>query len=74
MSFPSGNSNTDNVHNSFKMTPTVLSKEYGYSNWKYDLSIWEAVTTLEKEKQGLSALLSLTSQDKQAVKTTSVKI
>ena len=52
------------------MTPPVLTKEYGYYNWKFDLSIWEAFTSLEKEKQG-PPVLSLTRQDKQAVRTTS---
>ena len=50
------------------MTPPILNKEYGYSNCKYDLSIWEAFTTLEKTKQGLAMFLSLTGQDKQTVR------
>ena len=73
MSTPSANSNTDNAHNTFKMTPLGLTKEYGYSNQKYDLSIWKACTSLEKEKQGLAVFLSLTSQDKQAERTISVE-
>ena len=68
MSTLSGNSN-DNVHNNFKMTPPVLTKEYGYSNWKYDLTL----TSLEKEKQGLAVCLPLTSQKKQVVRTTSIE-
>ena len=67
MSTLSGNSN-DNAH-IFKMTPPVLTKEYGYSNWKYDLTL----TSLEKEKQGLAVFLSLTSQKKQVVRTVSIE-
>ena len=73
MSTLSGNNNSGNAHNSFKMTPPVLIKEYGYSNWNYDLSIWEAFTLLEKEKQSLAVFLTLTSQHKQAVRTISVE-
>lgn len=51
------------------MTPPVLTKEYGYSNWKYDLTL----TSLEKEKQGLAVCLPLTSQKKQVVRTTSIE-
>lgn len=69
MSTPSGNSNSSNIHNSFKTTPPVLTKEYGYSNWKYDLTL----TSLEKEKQGLAVFLSLTSQKKQVVRTISIE-
>ena len=58
---------------SFKMTPPVLTKEYGYSNWKYNLIIWEPFTSLEKEKKGLAVFLSLIGQDKQAVRTISVE-
>lgn len=67
MSTPKRNINNDNAHNSFQMTPLVLTKDYGYLNWKFDLSVWEAFTLLEKEKQGLLTFLSLTSLDKQAV-------
>ena len=63
MSTLSGNSNNDNSYKSFKLTQPVLTKEYDYSNWKQNLSIWEALTSLEKEKQGLEVFLSLTSQD-----------
>ena len=49
------------------MTSLVLTKDYGYLNWKFDLSVWEAFILLEKEKQGLLTFLSLTSLDKQAV-------
>ena len=73
MSTPSGNSNNNNIHNSFKMTPPVLTKEYRYSKRKGDLSVWEALSSLEKNKQGLAGLLSLTGQDKQAVRTISVE-
>ena len=66
-------SGSNNSGNGFKMTPPVLIKEYGYSNWKYDLSIWEAFTLLEKEKQSLAVFLNLTSQHKQAVRTISVE-
>ena len=48
---------TSSVNCIFKTTPTIQNKEYGYSNWKYDLSVWEAFTSL------------VTSQDKQAVGT-----
>ena len=48
MSTPIKNSNHDNARNSFKITPPVLTKEYGYSTWKYNLSIWEAFNSLEK--------------------------
>ena len=67
MSTPKWNINNDNAHNSFQMTSLVLTKDYGYLNWKFDLSVWEAFTLLEKEKQGLLTFLSLTSLDKQAV-------
>ena len=56
-----------------KMTPLVLVKEYGHSNWKFNLIIWEAFTSLEKGKQGLAVFLFLISQDKQAVRTISVE-
>ena len=72
MSTLRGNSNNDNTHNSFKMTPPVLTKEYSYSNWKYNLRVWEALTLLEKDKQGLAVFLALTGQDKQAVRNISV--
>ena len=51
-----------------------MLKEYGYSNWKRDLSVWEALISCEKDKQGLAVFLSLTSQNKQAVRTVSVGI
>ena len=51
-----------------------MLKEYGYSNWKRDLSVWEALISWEKDKQGLAVFLSLTSQNKQAVRTVSVGI
>ena len=73
MSTPSGNSNNGNTHNSYKMTPPVLTKEYGYSNWRYNLSVWEVLTLLEEENQGFTVYLSLTSQDKQAARTRSVE-
>ena len=63
MSTLSGNSNDDNSYKIFKLTQPVLTKVYDYSNWKQNLSIWEALTSLEKEKQGLEVFLSLTSQD-----------
>ena len=65
MSTPSGNSNDNNAHNSFEMTPPVRMDDY--SNCKYDSNIWETFTLLEKEKQGLVVFLSLICQDKQAV-------
>ena len=73
MSTTSGSDNMDNAHNSFKMILPVLTKEYGYSNWKYNLIIWEAFTLLEKKKQSLTVFLTLTSQDKHAVRTISVE-
>ena len=73
MSTPTKNSNNDNAHNSFKITPPVLTKEYGHSTWEYNLSIWEAFTSLEKWEQGLAIFFSLTGQDKQAARTISVK-
>ena len=48
---------TSSVNCIFKTTQTIQNKEYGYSNWKYDLSVWEAFTSL------------VTGQDKQAVRT-----
>ena len=54
---------TNNTHNSFKMVQPVLTKEYGYSNWKYNLSVWKDLASLEKDKQGLAVFLSLTGQD-----------
>lgn len=63
MSTLSGNSNNDNSYKIFQLTQPVLTKEYDYSNWKQNLSIWEALTSLEKEKQGVEVFLSLTSQD-----------
>ena len=51
-----------------------MLKESGYSNWKRDLSVWEALISWEKDKQGLAVFLSLTSQNKQAVRTVSVGI
>ena len=36
------------------MTPPIVNKKYGCSNWKHNLSLWEAFTLLEKEKQGLA--------------------
>ena len=39
MSTTKGNDNMDNAHNSFKVILPVLTKEYGYSNWKYNLSV-----------------------------------
>ena len=56
MSTTSGSDNMDNAHNSFKMILPVLTKEYGYSNWKYNLSIREAFTLLEKEKQSVRTI------------------
>ena len=56
-----------------KMTPPVLVKEYGHSNWKFNLIIWEAFTSLEKGKQCLAVFLFLISQDKQAVRNISVE-
>ena len=73
MLIPSGNSNNDNARNSFKRIPPVLTKQYAYSNWNYDLSILEAFSLLEKEKRGLAVFLSLTVQDKQAVRTVRVE-
>ena len=69
MSTPSGNSNSSNIHNSFKTTSPVLTKEYGYCNWRHQLSVLQALTLLEKDKQGLAVFLSLTSQDKHALRT-----
>ena len=31
--------------------PPTLSKDITYSNWKRELSIWQAFTSLEKKKQ-----------------------
>ena len=59
MSTPTKNSNNDNAHNKF--------------TWKYNLIIWEAFTSLEKEEQGLTVFFSFTDQDKEAVRTTSLK-
>ena len=50
------------------LAPLVLTKEYGYSNWKYDLAIWQAFTSLSKAKQGPAVYLSLSNQDKQAIR------
>ena len=55
------------------MTPPVLVKKYGHSNWKFNLIIWEAFTSLEKGKQGLAVFLFLNNRDKQAVRTISVE-
>ena len=52
------------------MTPPVLVKEYGHSNWKFNLIIWEAFTS---GKQGLAVFLFLNNRDKQAVRTISVE-
>ena len=65
--------NVGNNSFNYKLTPPILNKEYGYSNWKYDLKIWEAFTSLEKQKQGLAVFLSLTGQDKQAVRNISIE-
>ena len=73
MSTTSGNSNNDNTHSSFKMTSPVLTKEHVYSDWKYYLIVWEVLTSLQKNKQGLVVFLSFTVQDKQAVRTISVE-
>ena len=54
------------------MTPPVLTKQYGYSHWKYNLSIGDAFTSLENEKQGLTVFLPSTGREKQAVRTISV--
>ena len=59
MSTPTKISNNDNAHNSF--------------TWKYNLIIWEAFTSLEKEEQGLAVFFSFTDQDKEAVRTISLK-
>ena len=56
MSTTKGNDNMDNAHNSFKVILPVLTKEYGYSNWKYNLIIREAFTLLEKEKQSVRTI------------------
>ena len=72
MSTPSGNS-SNNENNSFKMTLPVLTKEYGYSHWKYDLTIWEALALLKRGKQGLAVFLSLIGLNKKTVRTISVE-
>ena len=59
MSTPTKISNNDNAHYSF--------------TWKYNLIIWEAFTSLEKEEQGLTVFFSFTDQDKEAVRTISLK-
>ena len=64
MSTTSGNINNDNTHSSFKMTSPVLTKEHVYSDWKYYLIVWEVLTSLQKNKQGLVVFLSFTVQDK----------
>ena len=55
------------------MTPPVLTKQYRYSYCKFDLSISETFTSLEKEKQGLAVFQPVTGQDKQVVRTLSVE-
>ena len=48
------------------MTIQILSKGYGYSNWKCEWNIWQAFNSLENGKEELP-VLSLNGQNKPAV-------
>ena len=47
--------------------PPTLSKDITYSNWKRELSIWQAFTSLEKKKQAPAIFLTLSGQAREAV-------
>ena len=50
----------------YKASPT-LSKDITYSNWKRELSIWQAFTSLEKKKQAPAIFLKLSGQARETV-------
>ena len=47
--------------------PPTLSKDITYSNWKSELFIWQAFTSLEKKKQAPAIFLTLSGQVREAV-------
>ena len=50
----------------FKAPPT-LNNEISYSQWKKELSIWQAFTNISKSKQTPAIFLSLTGQARDAI-------
>ena len=46
--------------------PPVLTKDSSYENWKQEIKIWQALTTLEVKKQALAIFLTLSGQAKEA--------
>ena len=48
--------------------PPELNNDCNYSDWKYDASVWQMLTKLDKTKQGPALYLNLKGKARECVK------
>ena len=62
----------NNIIKDFKAPPT-LRKDSLYVNWKKEINIWEAFTSVPEEKCALAIFMTLTGEAREAILNMDIK-